>query len=128
MKFIAVDPKEVPNMRESHRGRVSYPILKSFLETGIVVAKLDRTGMQQSLQALYSSLRAYIMGHELPIKLFSRSNEIYLIRLDLNADGTPNPDWKREEEEEGLSATAPTPITPMEVRRKFRVTRNQVTR
>ena len=91
VKFVPVDPDEIPNFRESHRGRVSYPILKSFLETGITVAKLDRTGIQQSLQSLNSSLGAYIRNHELPVKIFNRMGEIYLMRLDTDETGNAQP-------------------------------------
>jgi hypothetical protein len=91
VKFLEVDPDEVPNVRDAHRGRVSYPILKGFLETGMAVAQLDRTGMQQSLMSLSSSLGAYIRGHELPIKLFMRKGEIYLARTDLDDDAKPDP-------------------------------------
>jgi hypothetical protein len=86
VKFVPVDPDDVPNFRESRRGRVSYPILKSFLETGMVMAKLDRTGIQQSLQSLNSSLGAYIRNHNLPIKMFTRRGEIYLARTDINEE------------------------------------------
>jgi hypothetical protein len=91
VKFIDVDPDQIPNMRDAHRGRVSYPILKSFLETGKTAVQLDRTGMQQSLVSLNSSLGAYIRSHELPIKLFTRGGEIYLIRTDLDAEGNVVP-------------------------------------
>lgn len=90
VQFLEVDPEDVPNFRESHRGRVSYPILKSFLETGMPLAQLDRTGIQQSLQSLSSSLGAYIRNHGLPLKLFMRRGEIYLARLDIDeATGKP---------------------------------------
>ncbi|MGW8181991.1 MAG: hypothetical protein ACWGQW_24955, partial [bacterium] len=73
----------IDNVRQGRRGRVSYPILKMFLESGEPLVKLDRTGMQQSFQALYSSLRAYIVSHNLPVKLFSRQGELYLARTDI---------------------------------------------
>lgn len=88
VKFIPVKPEDIPNVRQSHRGRVSYPILKSFLETGYAITMLDRTGMQQSLQALNSSLNAYIRSHELPVKLFMRKGQIYLARLDVDENTT----------------------------------------
>jgi hypothetical protein len=91
VNFIDVDPDLIPNMRTPHRGRVSYPILKTFLETGKVVAQLDRTGIQQSFQSLYSSVSAYIRNHELPINLFSREGEIYLARTDLDENGNVKP-------------------------------------
>lgn len=128
MKFKEVPLDEIPNMKESHRGRVSYPILKSFLETGYVCASLDRTGMQQSLQSLTSSLGAYIRNHELPIKMFMRKGEIYLMRLDLNVDGTENPNWKEDvkkalEEREDIRD-----ITPEEVAGRFQEEKDKVTK
>jgi hypothetical protein len=138
VKFIDVDPSEIPNHREGRRGRVSYPILKSFLETNKPVAQLDRTGMQQSFQSLYSSLGAYIRNHDLPIKLFSRQNEIYLLRLDLKLDGEGNivrvENWRELEYEttEGHAASGindePTPLDEDEVDRRFQEERGQVTK
>ena len=93
VKFIPISPEEIDsiNLREGHRGRVSYPILKSFMETGEAMAQLDRTGVQQSLQSLSSSLGAYIRSHELPIKLFTRRGQIFLARTDIDpATGKPN--------------------------------------
>jgi hypothetical protein len=92
VRFLEVDPDDVPNVRDAHRGRVSYPILKGFLETGMAVAQLDRTGIQQSLMSLSSSLGAYIRNHELPIRLFQRKGEIFLARTDLDDDAKPNPE------------------------------------
>ena len=69
---------EVRSAKKGHRGRVSYPILKMFLESDLYMAKLDRTGMQQSLRGLYSCLRSYIENHNMPINLRQRSGEIYL--------------------------------------------------
>jgi hypothetical protein len=91
VKFVPIDPDKIPNFRESHRGRVSYPILKSFLETGETLVMLDRTGIQQNLQALNSSLGAYIRSHNLPIKIFNRRGELYLLRLDTDPDGKVTP-------------------------------------
>ena len=93
VQFIQVSPEDIDvlNFRESHRGRVSYPILKSFLETGMELAQLDRTGMQQSLQSLTSALGSYIRSHELPIKLFMRRGEIFFARTDIDpATGKPS--------------------------------------
>lgn len=87
MKLVPVDPDDIPNIREGHRGRVSYPILKTFLESGQVLVLLDRTGIQQSLQSLSSSLNAYIRNHDLPVKMFTRKGQIYLMRLDTSEDG-----------------------------------------
>ena len=84
--------------------------------------------MQQSLQSLTSSLGAYIRNHELPIKMFMRKGEIYLMRLDLNVDGTENPNWKEDvkkalEEREDIRD-----ITPEEVAGRFQEEKDKVTK
>ena len=94
VKFIEVPPKEVQNLKFSRRGRVSYPILKGFLETGMYVAKLDTTGIQKSPQSLYTSMGSYIRNHGLPIKLFRRQGDIYLMRFDIDKDGNSIEDWE----------------------------------
>jgi hypothetical protein len=90
-KWVEVDPDDVPNLREGRRGRVSYPLLKTFLETGLTVAKLDRTGIQQALQPLSMTLGTYVRSHNLPIHLFTRGGEIFAARTDIDEDGNPNP-------------------------------------
>lgn len=87
VKFIDVDPSEIPELRESRRGRVSYPILKSFLETNKVLVKLDRTGVSQNVQTLTVCLNSYIRTHELPIKIFQRSGNLYIMRTDTDDNG-----------------------------------------
>lgn len=87
VKFIDVDPSEISNYVGGRRGRVSYPILKSFLETGKTLVKLDRTGVQQNLQSLTSSLNAYVKSHNLPVKIFQRGGELFLLRTDTNDAG-----------------------------------------
>lgn len=97
VKFIDVNPNDLDDSSFTHRGRVSYPILKAFLETGKYVVQLDRTGMQQSFQGLYSSLGSYIRNHHLPVKLFSRGGQLLLMRLDIDKDGKPIPDWEEKQ-------------------------------
>jgi hypothetical protein len=129
VKFNQIDPTEFEDSREGRRGRVSYPILKSFLETGFFMAQLDRHGMQQSYQALYSSLTAYIRNHVLPIKLFSRGGQIILMRLDVDKDGNEIPDWQQrilgltDDSDEDAA-----PINPDTVARRYDVERFEVTK
>jgi hypothetical protein len=87
MKLVEVDPDEIPYVQEGRRGRISYPILKMFLESGATLVKLDRTGMTQSLQSITTSLATYIRGHGLPVRNFCREGEIYLLRTDTNEKG-----------------------------------------
>lgn len=126
VKFIEIDPNEVSDATWTHRGRVSYPILKGFLETSYFVVMLDRTGMQQSLQALQSSLRAYTINHKLPIKVFTRKGEIYLMRLDVDKDGNEIPDWK--DKKGPLSGTEPVKITTQEVAARFDEEKDKTTK
>ncbi len=117
VKFEQIDPEEINNLRQGRRGRVSYPILKGFLETNFFLAKLDRTGVQQSMQALTSSLGAYIRSHEMPIKLFQRTGEIYLMRLDIDENGDPIENWLEKKEEDATGT--PVPITAVEVKKRY---------
>jgi hypothetical protein len=137
VKFVDIDPTKIPFNREGRRGRVSYPILKSFLETNKHCVKLDRTGIQQSFQSLYSVLRSYIQNHRLPVKIFSASGEIYLMRLDLTPEGAPIPDWDKEagvgiRTTEGHTPTEahmqPAPITPEEIKARAAVERGMTTK
>jgi hypothetical protein len=123
VKFVKVDPKEVGDAVWTHRGRVSYPILKGFLETNHFMAMIDRTGMQQSLQSLNSSLRAYIISHKMAIKLFSRKGELYLMRLDVDEDGNQIEDWNKKVYAEGAK-----PLNASEVATRFEEEKDQTTK
>lgn len=96
--FTPVKPEELPNFREAHRGRVSFPILKSFMESGHPIAKLNRAGMGRSAGGLKALLQWYARGHKLPIKFVTRQGELYLIRKDFDEEGKPIPDWKPEDD------------------------------
>lgn len=132
VKFVDVDPNEIQMISERRRGRVSYPILKSFLETGKYAVMLDRTGMSQSLMNLTTSLNTYIKNHDLPVKVLQRRSQIYLLRLDLDEEGNKISDWKEKIEEEGTldpeTAEPPKPITAGEVAKCGRQERNKVTK
>jgi hypothetical protein len=107
VRFIDVDPKEIPNLREGRRGKVSYPILKSFLETNKVLVMMDRAGMKQSVQSLTMALNTYIRNHDLPIKIFQRSGELYLMRTDVDDNGDLiNKDYKVGDPVEGVDEEA----------------------
>jgi hypothetical protein len=96
--FIEVHPDEVPNTREGRRGRVYYPIVKGFLESNKFVAKLNRAKVgNRGPQLLYAGLYQQIRTHSLPVKIFTRGGEIYLVRLDINEDGSPNPEWQAQQ-------------------------------
>ncbi len=125
VKFKEVDPSELDNIRRGRRGRVSYPILKGFLETNFFLAELDTTGMQQSKQSLTSSLSAYIRSHDLPIKLFQRAGKIMLMRLDIDENGETIEDWKQQEK---AFSEAATRIDANEVARRFAEEKGKTTK
>lgn len=129
VKFKEVDPNMLEDTLASRRGRVAYPILKEFLETGMFIAELDRTGMQQSMQSLYSSLTSYIRNHVLPVRILSRKGRMYLMRLDVDSTGNAIENWQQEalgiEADDGEE---PAEITPAEVSTRFAVEKYKSTK
>lgn len=126
VKFTQIDATEIDNMRTGRRGRVSYPILKGFLETGFFLAQLDRTGLQQSMQSLSSSLNAYIKSHEMPIKMFQRTGELYLMRLDIDENGAEIPNWQGVVDVDLTENIKP--INPEEVATRFAEEKGKTTK
>ena len=109
MRFVEVPPSEFDQRREGPRGRVSYPLLKQFLETGYKIARLDRTGMQQAPTLLTATLKLYVRNHDMPISIYMRKGEIYLVRIDINDEGEPDPNWRVRRDG---NAGEPVPVTP----------------
>jgi hypothetical protein len=136
MDFEAVDPKMISNRSAGHRGRVSYPLLKSYMESGIPVARVNTDGMQQSMVALRSSLTAYIKSHDLPVYVFQRDGDLYLARLDMEVDeeGTVHKveDWRTPKSSRGtdrgaLADATPTPVNMDEVNKRYEEEKGNVT-
>jgi hypothetical protein len=134
VKFVEIDPADVPNLRQGRRGRVSYPILKGFLEQNKPVMMLDRTGMQNPFQSLYATLRYYAEAHDMPVEIFSRAGELYLARTDMDDEGNVI-----EQEDEGASGSSASgesvavsnearPINAEEVERRFEEEKGQTTK
>ena len=118
VKYLAVSPEEIENVRFTHRGRVSYPILKGFLETDMFIAQLDMTGLQQSKSTLVSCLNSYVRNHHMPIKIFQRMGNTYLMRLDIDAEGKAIVNWEAQQLQEHLDSTV-VEITPEEVGKHY---------
>ncbi len=97
VKFVDIDPKDIDTQRLGRRGRVSYPIIKAFMERNTKLSKLDLTGMDKNPTYLRSVLGAYIKTHDLPIRVFSAAGDLHLMRLDLDNDHKPIP-WAPEDE------------------------------
>ena len=132
MKFIDIDPKDIDTSRQGRRGRVSYPILKAFMERNSKVSKLDLTGLNKNPNYLRSMLQSYIRNHEMPIKVFSANGEIHLMRLDLDNDNNPipwEPDMIASEGSEGSDRDMDAvPITEDEVASRFKDEKGKVTK
>jgi hypothetical protein len=98
MKFVAIEPDEIDELASGARhGSVSYPILKEFVDSGMYMAKLDKSEFPQDYSSLSSSVGGYIRRHHLPIKMFARNNDVYFQRLDIDKHGNPIPDWDKEQ-------------------------------
>jgi len=91
VKFEDVDPEMLDQVERGwqRRGRVSWPILKMFLETKKFMVKLDITDTQRKSSSLYSSLNTYIKNHDLKVKVLSIKGDLYLKRTDIDKDGNP---------------------------------------
>jgi len=89
VKFEDVDPEMLDQVERGwqRRGRVSWPILKMFLESKKFVVKLDITDTQRKMSSLYSSLNTYVKNLNLPIKVLAIKGDIYLKRTDIDKDG-----------------------------------------
>lgn len=110
-QFIEVAAEDVPNLRDSRRGRVSYPLCKMFLESNLPVAQLDRTGIKQSEQSLRSCITSYVRTHDLPIKIFSRGGKMYFARRDMQVNDDGEIEMIENWREEGqLSTDGNTPV------------------
>ncbi len=121
VKYVDIDPKDIDTSRMGRRGRVSYPILKGFMERQQKVCKLDLTGLAKNPAYLRSVLQAYVTSHQMPIKVFSANGELHLMRLDLNNDNEPiewSPEMETTEGAEGSERDAkPEPLDAAAVKK-----------
>lgn len=132
VQFHEVDPREIDTSRLGRRGRVSYPLIKAFMEANIKCAKLQIDDLDKKPEYLRSVLTAYIRNHNLPIKMFSAQGDLYMMRLDIDNDGNPIEGWDEEKpSERGAGAMRheePRPITPDEVKVRFKNEKGQSTK
>lgn len=118
VKFIKKTPDEIDNSRAGPRGRVSYPILKAFMETGYFISMLDLSEEKRKPQTMYALLTSYISNHELPIKAFMRGGQLHLMRLDLDEDGNKIENWKDQLDDPEAAAVDGPPITAETIKKK----------
>ena len=132
VKFVDIDPKDIDTTRSGRRGRVSYPIIKAFMERQSKVSKLDLTGLHKNPAYLRSVLHTYVKNHNLPIKIFSAGGDLHLMRLDLDNDNNPIP-WKPGMDvTEGAAGAErdlePMPIDGKEVEARFQEEKGKSTK
>lgn len=130
--FTEVDPADLETNRLGRRGRVSYPLIKSFMEAGIKLAKLNMADLDKNPQYLRSVLTSYIKNHDLPIKLFAMQGDIHLMRLDIDNDGNPIEDWRKTSTTEGAAGhrehEEARPINFEEVSKRFSEEKGKATK
>jgi hypothetical protein len=105
MKLVAVQQDEIDDvLAAATRGSVSYPILKTFLESNMYMAQLDKSDMTQDYQSLLSSIGGYVRRHRIPVKMFARNGEVYFVRLDIDKHGNQIPDWDKDKKVAGAES------------------------
>ena len=132
VNFVDINPADIDTTRNSRRGRISYPILKAFMERQSKVSKLDLTGLNKNPTYLRSVLQAYIKSHDMPIRIFAANGDIHLMRLDLDNDNNPIPWTPEMETSDGHSGmhqhSEPVAITDAEVDARFKAEKGQSTK
>ena len=84
MRLIPIDAEDEKLLRgTSGRGRrVSFPVLQTFLASGLSAAKLDRAefGEEMTTPRLTARLNSYAKSHEMNVIVIQRGGEVYLLR------------------------------------------------
>ncbi len=127
--FTDIDPKDIDTTRLGRRGRVSYPIIKAFMERQSKVSKLDLSDLDKNPAYVRSVLSAYVKSHNMPIQIFSAGGDLHMMRLDLDNDNKPIP-WIPGSKttdgapgmEQGMKAE---PINATEVKKRSKVEKNK---
>ncbi len=132
VKFVDIDPKDIDTQRLGRRGRVSYPIIKAFMERNTKLSKLDLDGLDKNPAYLRSVLSAYIKTHNLPIRIFAAAGDLHLMRLDLDNDHKPiewTPEMGRTEHGGGFEKDVPAvPLDADEVTARSKVEKGKTTK
>jgi len=76
-----------PDLVKPGKGRISYPLLKEFLDSGMGAAKVDHEDVETNVGNLYVTLSLYIKAHSLPVRVTMRKQELYLGRTDADDKG-----------------------------------------
>jgi hypothetical protein len=85
-----------------HRGRVSYPIVQAFLESGAKLAEVDASDHPKPVN-LSQTLRAYCINHNLKCRVINRQGRIYLVKLT-------DEEWEDEQKKKSKGGSGRKPI------------------
>lgn len=116
VQFIKKDPNEIKNVLAGSRGRVSYPILKGFMETGLYLAEADVSDTGRTPSSMAGLLKMYIDRHNIPVKPFVRDGALLLMRLDIDEEGNAIDDW--DAAEDAPEDDDAPPITVEEIKKR----------
>jgi len=98
VKFERVKEDEVVATQRKMQGKVSYPLLKAFIEANMHMAKVSSEELAKEFKRkpgnLAMTLRQYARKHEMPVDVVVRNNTLYFIRLDIDKEGQKIEDWK----------------------------------
>lgn len=121
VKFVDIDPAEIDTSRGGRRGRVTYPIIKAFLEREVKVSMLDLSDSPRTPNSMRAGLDNYVKGHKLPIKVFTAGGQVHLMRLDLDNDNNKIP-WQPEDgdtsDPDNLAHLEATPLNAKSVKKR----------
>ena len=84
-KVIPITDDEKDLLVRRRRGRkdtIARPILQSFLESGLEMAKLDMEDDPRPIAAMISLLRYFVNRYEMPVRVVKRRDSIFLTRLE----------------------------------------------
>ncbi len=97
VKFKDVTKEELESLSgRGRRGGISWPICKSFLDSGKYLVEVDLEDLGKPVDKVAPTLMSYIKSHRLPIRVLRRSGRMFLQRLDVDEDGNVIP-WPPEE-------------------------------
>jgi hypothetical protein len=84
--FEPVEIDDIPANQGGANGRVSFPLVKAFMDSGLASAKLNREMIDENrtIKSLRGNIRYYVRQHKLPIMVHLVDGELYLIRTDMN--------------------------------------------
>ena len=125
--FKEVDIADIPGASGGTTGRVSFPLISAFMDSGLKAAEIDPTVIDydKPIKALQSNLRYYARVHRLPLVCHLIDGTLYLIRSDLNDGFTP--EWQVKEEKQAAKKAAREQLNAALNKEPVRLTPEEIT-